>query len=352
MEKAVSRGTVGAPGETLCGLVPGASGRWRFIAGLVAGMTIALGVALAPSLTHPAAAQPAAPRAETRTATMPDDTALAARWEALYTRFIDTAAPLVEAFHRADRLAEELPERQTQVRETEAAFLAAGRARETAEAELANYLDTELKIEQKSAQSELTQAELIASEYQGKLEDLRRVRQKLTVSWTADGRTQESAEAAARLLFDKDIWQAENRLQQALHAYNQAKARRDLLVSYDQSRKTMILRAEIEARRARELACLAAWEKARSRAAQIQARLERHDLAPKERRLRDRLLAIVRTSGAWPSPHAGRAELQAFLDRFEAGLSGAGEVARRLRAERYDNLLDRLNQVQDRPAGP
>jgi hypothetical protein len=323
------------------------SGRWRFTAGLLSGLSIALITALAPSLTLTAATRQASVRPQTQRAPEPDDEALAARWATLYGRFLETAAPLVEAFNRADRLAEELPERQIQVREAEDAYRAASRSREDAERELAAYLEKDVGIEQKTVQAELTHAELTASEAQAKLDDLRRVRQKVINSWLSQGRTQQSAESVAKLLFDKDVWTAENRLQQALHGFEQARARRDLVIGFDQMRKAKIFRAEVEARRARELACLAAWERARSRQAHIHARIARSDLSQRDRRLLDHLLQVVRKSGARPAPHADRAEMQAFLDRFEASLIQARDVSRRLRAERYDDLLDRLVRARE-----
>jgi hypothetical protein len=322
-------------------------GRWRFAAGLLAGLSMALITTLTPSLTLTAAARQEGLQPRMPLPTEPDDEALAARWEVLYGRFLETAAPLVEAFQRVDRLAEELPERQIQVRETEEAYLAARKARETADGELASYLQKDVGIEQKTVQAELTHAELTASEAQAKLDDVRRVRQKLITSWTAQGRTQKTAETVAKLLFDKDVWSAENRLQQAMHGFEQAKARRDLVIGIDQIRRAKMLRAEVEARRARELSCLAAWERARSRQSQIHARVARSDLSKRDRRLLDNLLQVVRKSGARPAPAADRAEMRAFLDRFEAGLVQAREVSRRLRAERYDDLLARLAQAQE-----
>jgi hypothetical protein len=323
-------------------------GRGTFAAGLLAGMTATFVAAVAPSWTHSAAARHDPPAPELTRPPEPDDAALAARWEVLYGRFLETAAPLVEAFHRADRLSEELPEWQNRAREAEAAYRTARRAREDADAELATYLEKDAPIEQKSVQAELTHAELTAHEAQAKLEDHRRVRQRLIASWMALGRTHQSAESVAKLLFDKDVWTAENRLQQALHGFKQAKARRDVIVGFEQTRRTMMLRAEVEARRARELEHLAAWEKATARQKQIESRLARSDLSPGERRLLEGLLKAVGRSGFRPAPYADRAEMQAFLERFEAGLAEAGAVSRRLRAGRYDDLVDRLVRVQER----
>jgi hypothetical protein len=152
-------------------------GRWRFAAGLLAGTTITIVAAMAPSWTQSAAARSDSLRRFAARPAEPDDAALAARWETLYGRFLETAAPLVEAFHRVDRLSEELPERQNQAREAEAAYLAARRARETAEAELATYLEKDAVIEQKSVEAELTHAELTAHEALAKLDDHQRIRQ-------------------------------------------------------------------------------------------------------------------------------------------------------------------------------
>jgi hypothetical protein len=347
MDKGIGQQSFESPGQpSIAASQP--SGRWRFAAGLLAGMMISLAAAMVPSWTHSAAARPEGLRPLATRPAEPDDAALAARWETLYGRFLETAAPLVEAFHRVDRLSEELPERQSQAREAEAAYLAARRAREAAEAELATYLEKDAVIEQKSIEAELTHAELTAHEAQRKLDDHRRIRQKLVASWTALGRSPQAAESVAKLLFDKDVWTAENRLQQALHGFNLAKARRDLIVGFEQTRKTKLLRAEIEARRAGELASLAAWEKARTRQKQIQARLACSDLSQGEKRLLEGLVKAVGRSGYRPAPYADRAEMQAFLDRFEAGLAEAGAVSRRLRAARYDDLLDRLVQVHER----
>jgi hypothetical protein len=348
MNKAASWTSFETPGQLPCATEQ--TGRWRFTAGLLAGMTIALLTSLAPSLVRTAAARQHAAGRERHHAPEPDDAALAARWEALYARFLDTAAPLVEAFHRVDRLSEELPERQIQVREADAAYRAARRARDAADAELARYLEQDALIEQKTVQAELTQSERAVDDTQARVDHVRRVQQRLVTSWTALGRTQQAAEAAAKLLFAKEVSIAEIRLQHAQHALKQAKARRDLLLGYEQIRKTMQLRAELEGRRAEELACLAARERASTRQSQIEARLARSDLSRAERRLLDGLLKAVRNSGFLPAPYADRSQVQAFLDRFEAGLAGAEAVSRRLCAERYTDLVERLVRARERLA--
>jgi hypothetical protein len=348
MHKAASQETFEAPGQSPCAIEQ--MGRWRFTAGLIAGMTIALVATLAPSLVRTAAARQQTVRPKSPQATEPDDEVLAARWEALYARFLDTAAPLVEAFHRVDRLAEELPERQIQVREADAAYRAALRAREAADAELARYLEQDAVIEQATVQAELKQSEAVADEARAKMDKVRRVQQKLIASWTALGRSQQTAESAAKLFYQKDVWFAENRIQHAQLALQQAKARRDLILGFEQTRKTMLLRAEVEARRAQEFACLAARERASTRQSQIEARLARSDLSRAERRLLDGLLKAMRKSGFRPAPYADRSEVRAFLDRFEAGLAGAEAVSRRLRSERYADLVERLVLVRERLA--
>jgi hypothetical protein len=327
-----------------------ATERWRFTAGLLAGMTIALVATLAPSHVRTAAARQQTAGRQWPHAIELDDAALAARWEALYARFLDAAAPLVEAFHRVDQLAEELPERQIQVRAADAAYRAALRAREAADAELARYLEQDAAIEQKTVQAELTQCEAVADEAQAGMDKVRRVQQRLIASWTALGRSQQAAESAAKLFYQRDAWIAENRVQYAQLALKQVKARRELILGFEQTRKTMLLRAEVEARRAEELACLAARERANTRQSQIEARLARSDLSRAERRLLDGLLKATRKSGFRPAPYADRSELQAFLDRFEAGVVGAEAVARRLRAERYADLVDRLVRARERLA--
>jgi hypothetical protein len=348
MNKAACQSSFETPGKPPCATRQ--TDRWRFTAGLLAGMTIALVAALAPSLVRTAAARQHAAGREQHHAAEPDDAALAARWEALYARFLDTAAPLVEAFHRVDRLAEELPERQIQVREADAAYRAALRAREAADAELARYLEQDAVIEQATVQAELRQSEAVADEAQAKMDKVRRVQQKLIASWTALGRSRQTAESAAQLFYQKDVFIAENRVQRAQLALQQAKARRDLILGFEQTRKTMLLRAEVEARRAQELACLAARERASTRQSQIEARLARSDLSRAERRLLDGLLKAMRKSGFGPAPYADRSEVQAFLDRFEAGLAGAEAVSRRLRSERYADLVERLVRARERLA--
>jgi hypothetical protein len=324
-----------------------AVGRGTFAAGLVAGAMVVLVAVTVPSITKTAAAWPQPPGREPGPAAAPDDQALAARWEVLYARFLDTADPLVEAFHRVDRLREELPQREIDVREAEVAYLAARRARQAAESELATYRETDARVQQRAAQSELTAAEILATEAQAKLDDMLRVQKRLIDTWTTEGRSPKSAEAVAKLLFDKDVWAAESRLQQTLHALNQARARRDRLISYEQIKQSTTLRAAVEARRAREFAAQATWERAKSRQARIEARIARSDLSPAERRLLERLAEVVRKSGSRPAPYAKRAELQAFLDRFESGLAEARDVSRGLQAQRYDDLLERLARVQE-----
>jgi hypothetical protein len=209
---------------------------------------------------------------------------------------------VAEAFGRVDRLREELAAVRDHVRQAEAAFRSARFARERAEADAATYVDRAAELEAQNAGRAVSVAASIADQVEDKLEDFRRTRQHLAEAWTAQGSTRKSAEAVAALIFDKDIIAAEHQLQRVLIDLRQVQAKHQRLVRYEQTKRSMTLRAEVEARRARELDCQAAWEKARSRQAQIEARLARNDLSRGEQRLLDRLLVVLHQAGGAPPP--------------------------------------------------
>jgi hypothetical protein len=316
-----------------------------FASVLVAGGALTLTVAWAWTLMGGAAPRPDDPVRDTDRALSPaggrhDE--LLARWEALRAAFLDVAAPVCEAFDRVDRLRDELRERQDQTRKAESAYLSARRARMLAEDDEAWYVGETAPAEEKTAQGELSQAEWAADQARAKLDELLRTRQRIANAWATQRTSRESAEAAAVLYFERYVKAGELRLQQAKTAAEQAKSRQEQHARYVLAKRMKALHAEVEARRAEELDWQADREKARSRIAQIEARLARSDLSPAEKHLHDLLIQVALEPGLYPLRDVSPAEFRAFLDKFEAGLAKARAASDELRARRYNALADRL----------
>jgi hypothetical protein len=338
-------------------------GRKSFVAGLVMGVLLASSAAWGWSFAHrstvPAPAE-VAPISEAEVLeTMesesgtgdaaPSDDALQARWLALRAAYLDAAAPLGELFDRANRLREVRPIPQTEIMEAAAAYQTAKRARESAEADEARYLQDADQGEELSARNEVASGELAVAQAQAALEELHHSRKKFAEGWMKDGATQKSARGSSNLFFQKYLQSAEVRLEQAKLRLSQAKARRDRLTRYTRPMRTKSLQAEVEARRVAELASQAALEKLKAQQSPRGSKGSKLVLSPNEKHLLEQLVEILRIRGARPPKSDAPAEFREFLDQFEAGLAGPGAPLSEQQSahvpRRYDALIDQLSQT-------
>jgi hypothetical protein len=287
--------------------------------------------------------------APSKEAGAPEARELAVRWEALRARFLEMGEPLLAALERADRIRDELPARQADTREAEAAFRSALRARQKAEAEQRAYLEETTSAEEAWIARQVNDLQRIAERARAKVEDLRRSQERLIETWSSRGHRRSAAESTATLIFDKDIRTSEAEFQRALHALRQAKSQQDVLIRFTQPKQAKALRAEVEARRARELFSQAAWETAKTRQAELEAGMTGAHLSKAETRLLDQMLEVVKGAGTGPPRDGDLAHVRSFLDRYEAALEAMRASSEQLRSERYTGLIDRLLGAREKP---
>jgi hypothetical protein len=347
------------------GRVPARGRLWGFAAGLVVGGALGLSAAWAWDRAGRADDRPATPVPQARSEPPPgpdpaeglDGPALLARWQALQAAFVETAAPLNDVLDRAERLRADLPTRRARARDAEAAYLAARNERERAEADEAAYAaeDARGNGKEESARAQIAAAEKTVSLVQARLDDLKRSQKRMSDAWVAKGNTRAAADAAAALYFDKYIKTEESRVERAQLAVSTAKSGLERVDRFDRPKRLKELRAAVEAKLAEELTRQAAWEKAKTDVAEAEAPAQGPGLSGAERKLLDRLLAVISAGGARPPADADPTEFQTFCDHFEEAINEARAVSTNLREAatpaRYNALVNRLLRARDK-AGP
>jgi hypothetical protein len=348
---------------------------WWFLAGFLAGAVVALGgswvwtraaheiVSATPTADNQATGS-SFPQVKDSTVGMDvasdglDEAGLRARWEELRVAFIKAAEPLTDALDLADRLRADLPALEAKAREAEAKLIASKIARERAEADYSGPLNAVARGvgEGQPAQNGITRTELLAQQSKTRLEAMKRDRQKAVDDLIAKGETPASAGALAAVHYDLRIKAEENQFQRLQPILDRAKAEKDRDVRFGQPKRLALLHAEVEARRMEEVACQAAWEKAKAEQSEVKSRLENSGLSPDEQHQLDQLLELVRGPGSRPPIDADPLDFLAFLDRFAERLAeirpARAKLAPKSVSNQFNNLVNRLIREQDKPIPP
>ena len=359
----------GIPRETPAGREAPRRRPWWFLAGFLAGAAVALGVVRVRPIGNPEIATPAPvfqnvvpavtnadEGAEPATDDL-DDEGLRARWVALQLAFVKVAEPLTDALDRVEKLRADSPMLQAQAREAEAGYLTAREARERAESDYTELLEDKARgVEGQPAKRQVSEVDLIARQSKYRLDAMRRDRQKAVDSLVAKGMKPAEADALAGNLYNLRIKNEEHRLEQLQPILDRAKSEQDRDERFGQQKRLTLLHAEIEARRADELACQAIWEKAKADQRALESRMGETGLSLDERRQLDQLLEVVRKTGSRPPGDGDPVEFRAFLDRFAARLAevtpARGKPSGNNVSSRFNRLVNRLLRVHDTPIPP
>ena len=153
-------------------------------------------------------------------------------------------------------------------------------------------------------------------------------------------------EVMGKASIDNRLVVDEQMLARARKMLEQSKTRQNSLLQFDQKRRQLNLRADIEKKRAEELARLAEWEQAKAAEPSPAREITLPTLLPGERKVLVLLAETLRSPGAEPPWDGEPIEIQLFLDEFEAKLAEIRQIQagtrKNIEASWYQRLTERL----------
>jgi hypothetical protein len=291
--------------------------------------------------------------------------ALRARWVRLHAEFVTFATPIVEGLGPSNRAPGEGSRELTmRTKNAEAAYQNAKFAREVAEIDVTTYVEGIAKQELETAQGEINLAEEALKRAEGRLERARAAQKKINDILNAKTVDLSAAEILARLNIERTCEDEERELRRARFEREMAQSRMTALTKYGQNKRKLELRADVEQKKAQELARNADWEFARSNELRAERGAGGARLTRNQRKVLTLLAeaasmrGILPPSGGAPSADPARMadSLKEYLDRFEAKLAEArkaqAEAANDSGMDRFQALRERIIQEVGEPGQP